>query len=89
MGASKRLVVPFEAIRSFSDPSVHFSLTFSLGELATEAGMETTPSKIDEPGSGPDAGHESEDETAPDDEKAAPSDQTMSEVVQLDVFRKK
>src|ERR1044071_8170759 len=35
-GVPERLIVPFEAIKSFLDPSVQFGLQFSIGEAASE-----------------------------------------------------
>jgi hypothetical protein len=82
-GVPERLVVPFDAIKSFLDPSVQFGLQFNIGEAAAEperdkAGASTAlaPAAAAQPAA----------ETGADGE-AKPSE--GAEVVRLDRFRKK
>ena len=84
-GIPERLVVPFNSIKSFFDPSVQFGLSFEPTEAATDAsGDVETPaasaaSALAAPAAVP----------APpsDDEPAKPGE--GAEVVRLDRFRKK
>jgi hypothetical protein len=81
-GVPERLVVPFNSIKSFFDPSVQFGLQFEPTEVATEtpaANLPVTPAAAGLPVSAPST------ETA--DESAKPSE--GAEVVRLDRFRKK
>jgi len=85
-GVPERLVVPFNAIKSFYDPSVHFGLDFqpSEGALETSArGLPAAPAPsavaAPQPASGP-SGEVSEEPPKPGD---------GAEVVRLDRFRKK
>jgi hypothetical protein len=80
-GVPERLVVPFRAVTSFTDPHVSFQVKFDVraeeqaeASEAEEAAAETGPAEEGAP--------------APEDEKAAKSD-TPGEVVSLDAFRKK
>ena len=72
------IVIPFEAIRTFVDPSVEFGLRFDArGDAAPdEAGDDAFPFEV-EPGSGPEA-----EPTEPN------GDRREGEVVSLDKFRK-
>ena len=84
-GIPERLVVPFNSIKSFFDPSVQFGLSFEPTETASDASNDVeTPavsaaSALAAPAAVP----------APesDDEPAKPSE--GAEVVRLDRFRKK
>jgi hypothetical protein len=85
-GIPERLVVPFNAIKSFFDPSVQFGLQFEPADAAEASESETPPAKNPAvPASVPSA------LTAPSaestDEPAKPSE--GAEVVRLDRFRKK
>jgi hypothetical protein len=84
-GVPERLVVPFNAIKSFFDPSVQFGLTFEPSEATPEPPAKSLPATpapaavavpapavIDE---------------APEDPPKQPGD--GAEVVRLDRFRKK
>ena len=73
-GIPERLVVPFNSIKSFFDPSVQFGLSFEPAEAATDANNDAeTPAAVPAPAS--------------EDEPAKPSE--GAEVVRLDRFRKK
>jgi hypothetical protein len=83
-GIPERLVVPFNSIKSFFDPSVQFGLQFEPTEAAAETVESETPAvsaatALAAPAAAP----------APesDDEPAKPSE--GAEVVRLDRFRKK
>ena len=81
-GTPERLVVPFNAIRSFFDPSVQFGLQFEPSEAPAEmqeANLPATPapSAVTVPAPAPET----------PDEPAKPSE--GGEVVRLDRFRKK
>jgi uncharacterized protein len=83
-GIPERLVVPFNAIKSFFDPSVQFGLQFEPSEAVTEAPGKNlpgapVPSALAVPQ--PAASEEKDDEPAKSGEGA--------EVVRLDRFRKK
>lgn len=84
-GVPERLIVPFNAIKSFLDPSVQFGLQFETSEAAAEVKPEEAAAAITAPA-------ESADEPAKDD---APADgekkpgEGGAEVVRLDRFRKK
>ena len=84
-GVPERLVVPFNAIKSFFDPSVQFGLTFEPSEAAPEApakGLPAAPAPSAVAVPAPAA----VDET-PEDPPKQPGD--GAEVVRLDRFRKK
>jgi hypothetical protein len=81
-GIPERLVVPFNAIKSFLDPSVRFGLEFEpsdAGEEAPAAGLPAVPAPA--PATAPAAVADKQDEPAKPSEGA--------EVVRLDRFRKK
>jgi len=82
-GVPERLVVPFDAIKSFLDPSVQFGLQFNIGEAAAE------PAESDKAGASialAAAPAQPATEAGTDGE-AKPSE--GAEVVRLDRFRKK
>ena len=81
-GIPERLVVPFNSIKSFFDPSVQFGLQFEASEPATEAPATSLPA-VPAPSalSAPAPSAENQDEPAKPSEGA--------EVVRLDRFRKK
>jgi uncharacterized protein len=83
-GIPERLVVPFNSIKSFFDPSVQFGLQFDPSESVGEAPAANLPAvappsalAVPSPPPGPDI----------QDEPAKPSE--GAEVVRLDRFRKK
>jgi hypothetical protein len=73
-GRPERVSVPFEALTSFTDPSVKFGLQFQPGESAA------TPSP-------PEPGKPTDDKK--DDKKKADKNAKSADVVTLDSFRKK
>jgi hypothetical protein len=86
-GIPERLVVPFNSIKSFFDPSVQFGLQFDPSEAVSEAPAANlpavaTPSALPVPAP-PSASPAPENQ----DEPAKPSE--GAEVVRLDRFRKK
>jgi hypothetical protein len=89
-GIPERLVVPFNSIKSFFDPSVQFGLQFDPSDAATEAPAANLPaaaapaaaaSAPTVAAAGPASAAESQDAAAKPSEGA--------EVVRLDRFRKK
>ena len=83
-GIPERLVVPFNSIKSFFDPSVQFGLQFEPSDAATEAPAANlpavpAPSALTTPARAPAAENQ--------EEPAKPSE--GAEVVRLDRFRKK
>jgi hypothetical protein len=78
-GIPERLLVPFNSIKSFSDPAAPFGLQFEPPDAATEAPAAKLPAVAPAPIPAPAA--ESKDEPAKPGEGA--------EVVRLDRFRKK
>ncbi|MEA2943209.1 MAG: uncharacterized protein QOD09_3738 [Bradyrhizobium sp.] len=90
-GIPERLVVPFNSIKSFFDPSVQFGLQFDPSDTAAEAAAANlpavaAPSALGAPLAAPSPAPAS---PAPEnqDEPAKPSE--GAEVVRLDRFRKK
>jgi hypothetical protein len=81
-GIPERLVVPFNAIKSFFDPSVQFGLQFEASEAAAETSAKNLPA-VPAPSALPVAAPSAENQ----DEPAKPSE--GAEVVRLDRFRKK
>jgi uncharacterized protein len=85
-GIPERLVVPFNSIKSFFDPSVQFGLQFDPSDAAAEAPAANLPASpapaaLTVPASVPAAAAETKDEPGKPSEGA--------EVVRLDRFRKK
>jgi len=81
-GIPERLVVPFNSIKSFFDPSVQFGLQFEASDAATEAAATNLPAVPAPSGLPvPAAAAENQDQAAKPGEGA--------EVVRLDRFRKK
>ena len=83
-GIPERLVVPFNSIKSFFDPSVQFGLQFEPTEAAAETAEAETPAvsaatALAAPAAAP--------TPESDDEPTKPSE--GAEVVRLDRFRKK
>jgi hypothetical protein len=81
-GIPERLVVPFNAIKSFFDPSVQFGLQFEPADAVAETAASNLPAPV------PAAGLPVPATTADDtDDPAKPGE--GAEVVRLDRFRKK
>ncbi len=99
-GVAERLVVPFEAIKAFADPSVQFTLQFETlaeapdDEADTEAPETETPPKAKRrtpassvpPSPLPAA---AASDGSPEQPREKPADKGGAEVVRLDRFRKK
>ena len=88
-GIPERLVVPFNAIKSFFDPSVQFGLQFEPTEAAGEAPASNLPAAPAPPALAvPAAAPAATEQAEPaEEEPAKPSE--GAEVVRLDRFRKK
>jgi len=86
-GIPERLVVPFNAIKSFFDPSVQFGLQFEPSDAAAEAPAAEAPAPRNQeaPAAAPSALPAPSAESS--DEPAKPGE--GAEVVRLDRFRKK
>jgi uncharacterized protein len=82
-GVPERLVVPFNAIKSFYDPSVPFNLAFESSEATAETPAKSLPAA---PSTVAVAAPAAVDET-PEDPPKQPGE--GAEVVRLDRFRKK
>ena len=81
-GIPERVVVPFNAIKSFFDPSVQFGLQFEPSDAAAETPPASLPA-VPAPAVPPVAAPAAENQ----DEPTKPSE--GAEVVRLDRFRKK
>ena len=81
-GIPERLVVPFNSIKSFFDPSVQFGLQFEAANSAEEAPADSLPA-VQAPAGLPVPAPAAEQKDEPD----KPSE--GAEVVRLDRFRKK
>jgi uncharacterized protein len=81
-GIPERVVVPFNAIKSFFDPSVQFSLQFEPSDAVPETSTTNLPA-VPAPAALPVAAPAAENQ----DEPTKPSE--GAEVVRLDRFRKK
>ncbi|WP_213769660.1 ClpXP protease specificity-enhancing factor SspB [Bradyrhizobium sp. dw_78] len=86
-GIPERLVVPFNAIKNFFDPSVKFGLTFETSDEPEEEGSAEKLPAIATPAPVPAPISASETDAEQEDEPAKPSE--GAEVVRLDRFRKK
>ncbi len=84
-GIAERLVVPFNAIKSFFDPSVQFGLQFEPSDATADTPSATVPA-VPAPSAAPSA-PTIPATTEDKDEPAKPSE--GAEVVRLDRFRKK
>jgi uncharacterized protein len=80
-GIPERLVIPFNAIKSFFDPSVQFGLQFEPSDAATELPAPSLPVPSSSAPAAPAPSAENQDQPAKPGEGA--------EVVRLDRFRKK
>ncbi len=83
-GIPERLVVPFDAIKSFFDPSVQFNLQFEPSEVAVEPSAKTLPAVP-----APSALPAPSPVAAPEQQAEPPKPGEGAEVVRLDRFRKK
>jgi hypothetical protein len=83
-GVPERLVVPFNAIKSFLDPSVQFGLQFNIGGDAAAAAADTASAALAPP---PAAEQQATDARTEPGEETKPGE--GAEVVRLDRFRKK
>jgi hypothetical protein len=100
-GVPERLVVPFDAIKAFADPSVQFTLQFeTLGDSPADASEEAKPVPAEQPlkakrrepspTSVPASPFPAAAPDKPRDQPPpTPADQAGAEVVRLDRFRKK
>jgi hypothetical protein len=97
-GVAERLVVPFEAIKAFADPSVQFTLQFeTLADSPGDAEAETAETELPpksrrrtSPASVPASPLPAAAETPPEEQPPEkPGDRAGAEVVRLDRFRKK
>ena len=94
-GVPTKLIVPFEAVKGFFDPSVQFGLQFE--EVGEEEGERPAPANVSEKGAGrpaPIAAPEPmpaspQAVAAPDELEPEPPASGGAEVVRLDRFRKK
>jgi hypothetical protein len=86
-GIAERLVVPFNSIKSFFDPSVQFGLQFEPNDAAAEAPAASLPSVAAPASSTPSALTVPAPTAEDKDEPAKPGE--GAEVVRLDRFRKK
>ena len=84
-GVPERLVVPFNAIKSFLDPSVQFGLQFNIGGDAAAAAGDKATALAPAPATEQQATDARTDPKAGDDTKPGEG----AEVVRLDRFRKK
>jgi uncharacterized protein len=84
-GVPERLVVPFNAIKSFLDPSVQFGLQFNIGEAEAPARDKTSAALAPAPAAELQAADSKSD--AETGEETKPTE--GAEVVRLDRFRKK
>jgi hypothetical protein len=85
-GIPERLVVPFNSIKSFFDPSVQFGLQFDASDATTET-TDANLAAINTPSPAVSALPAPASDEKPQDEPAKPSE--GAEVVRLDRFRKK
>jgi hypothetical protein len=86
-GIPERLVVPFNSIKSFFDPSVQFGLQFDPSEAVSEAPAANLPAVAAPSGLPVPAPPSASSAPENQDEPAKPSE--GAEVVRLDRFRKK
>jgi uncharacterized protein len=84
-GIPERLVVPFNSIKSFVDPSAPFTLQFEPSDAAAEAPEANLPAAVPAPASVPSALPAPSAEKQDEPEKPSEG----AEVVRLDRFRKK
>jgi hypothetical protein len=85
-GIPERLVVPFNSIKSFFDPSVQFGLQFEAADAAAEEPASNLPAV---PAPSPAASALTAPEPATDDQDQPAKPSEGAEVVRLDRFRKK
>jgi len=103
-GVAERLVVPFDAIKAFADPSVQFTLQFeSLTEAPDDEDVDETEAETAKSPAGKRRTPQRQEPQAPnatsvpasplpaaaDESNDKPTDKGGAEVVRLDRFRKK
>jgi hypothetical protein len=90
-GIPERLVVPFNSIKSFFDPSVQFGLQFDPSDTAAEAPAANLPAVAAPSALGAPSGAPSPASASPAPENQEPPEKPSegAEVVRLDRFRKK
>jgi hypothetical protein len=86
-GVPERLSIPFNAIKSFFDPSVQFGLQFEPSEIAAEATAKNLPAAGPAPAPAATAAPAPQPAAEEAGQPAKPGD--GAEVVRLDRFRKK
>ena len=98
-GVPTKLIVPFEAVKGFFDPSVQFGLQFE--EVGEEEGERPAPANVSEKGGGrppliasppptaAPAAAPPQAATSPEESEPEPPATGGAEVVRLDRFRKK
>ena len=86
-GVPERLSIPFNAIKSFFDPSVQFGLQFEPSEIAAETMAKNLPAAGPAPAPAATAAPASQPAAEETGQPAKPGD--GAEVVRLDRFRKK
>ena len=79
----ERLVIPFAAVRSFTDPSVNFALEFAVpeGQPANSVPAKLDPAKLDPA--------KLDNVPVPVEAPPKPADKPTADVVTLDSFRKR
>lgn len=95
-GIPERLVIPFDSIKGFFDPSVQFGLQFETAEEKSAANASAPPAEKTDAGPSPETAKEpAPAESAPATESASETTDEPkpahggAEVVRLDKFRKK
>ena len=86
-GVPERLSIPFNAIKSFFDPSVQFGAQFEPSEIAAEAMAKNLPAAGPAPAPAATAAHAPQPASEETGQPPKPGD--GAEVVRLDRFRKK
>ena len=79
----EKLVIPFNSVKGFLDPSVQFGLQFEVVPVEEQAAAKT--GEVVEMGGTP----KGETQATPESENEAPEDASEKKVVSLDAFRKK
>lgn len=89
----ERLVIPYQSIKAFYDPSVQFGLQFGTsGAKDSENGEIDLPALVNEDGAGnalPGGGEQASDDTGLPESLESDDDGASAEVVELDAFRKR
>lgn len=85
----QQLVIPFEAVTSFVDPSVKFGLQFGTQPDGAETAAPDTPAAEAEPEQADDGAPEDGEDSAPEDGEDSGENTDGGQVITLDSFRKK